>query len=103
MNFPEMPEGYQNLPSSPKDLNISRADLWAFTGILALAQFEQNTKIKCNLFEHDLTCGDGTCYVQMPGGTAPKMFKTGKWDTDFSKNVFQFLYLASHFPTPYLF
>ena len=46
------------LPKSPRDLGISRADLWAFAGMVALDRFQANTKSVCSGQEKT---GGATC------------------------------------------
>ena len=41
------PQGPKPLDQSPKDLGMSRADLWAFSGLVALAFYQKNTKELC--------------------------------------------------------
>ncbi len=79
VNFPEMP-GLPNLPASPKDLGMSRADLWAFTGLLAINDYLSFTKTYCHHYSYNLTCGDLStpCFSPLPGFAS--MFQTGRSD-----------------------
>ena len=46
------------LPASPRDLGISRADLWAFAGLVALDRFQTETKNVCS---GQVSTGGATC------------------------------------------
>ena len=46
------------LPESPRDLGISRADLWAFAGLVALDRFQTETKSTCS---GQVGTGGATC------------------------------------------
>ena len=43
VNFPPMGKDAPNLEASPKDLGMSRADLWAFAGLVALDGLQKKT------------------------------------------------------------
>ena len=43
-NFPEMGPNAKNLAKAPKDLGMSRADLWAFSGLVSLAWYQKNSR-----------------------------------------------------------
>ncbi len=75
-----MPVNSPNLAKSPKDLGMSRADLWAFVALLALDEYLQFTKTQCVNDNYALMCGDKStpCYSPMPNYR--KMFKTGRSD-----------------------
>ena len=65
------PKNAPALKQSPKDLGISRADLWAFAGLVALDEFQIKTKSFChyqNKWSFNFTCGDPnhTCYNPFP-------------------------------------
>ena len=81
VNFPIMPNSNsKNLDKSPKDLGMSRADLWAFVGLLALDEHLQYTKSHCEFNTKAMNCGDNstTCYTPIPRYW--KLFKTGRKD-----------------------
>ena len=80
-DYPKMPKKMENLEKSPKDLGISRADLWAFASLVALDELMQHTKSSCKYYEKDYTCGDknAQCYAPLPN-TYYTMFKTGRKD-----------------------
>ena len=42
-----------NLSKSPFELGISRADLWAFAGILALDEAQRTTRSQCYNYNYD--------------------------------------------------
>lgn len=76
-----MPSSYANLAKSPKELGMSRADLWAFAGVAALSFYDEFTKQQCSKFGDELTCGaEESCHIQVPNWLIPKMFKTGRQD-----------------------
>ena len=68
------------LEKSPKDLGISRADLWAFAGLVALDEFQQKTKSFCDWDEHGHTCGLTQCYSPFDSEKFQSMFQTGRTD-----------------------
>ena len=74
-----------SLDKSPKDLGMSRADLWAFTGLVSLAYYQKNTEKLCNdKNEHDkLMCDEETedspCFTPYPESIY-SLFKTGRRD-----------------------
>ena len=74
-----------SLDKSPKDLGMSRADLWAFTGLVSLAFYQKHTKKICDeKYEHDkLMCGEETkespCFSPFPNQIY-NIFKTGRKD-----------------------
>ena len=78
-DFPTM-DG-PNLSKSPFELGISRADLWAFAGILALDEAQRTTRSQCDNYNYDRTCGDNstTCFTPFPKSTET-LFKTGRID-----------------------
>ena len=70
-----------NLQASPFELGMSRADLWAFAGILALDEAQRTTRSQCDNFNYENTCGDNstTCFTPFPRDTKD-LFKTGRKD-----------------------
>ena len=46
-DYPKLPRRFPKLSKSPRDLGISRADLWAFAGLVALDRFQTETKEVC--------------------------------------------------------
>ncbi len=80
VNFPQMPAHSPNLVKSPKDLGMSRADLWAFVGLLALDEHLQFTKTECAYDNYSQMCGynSSACYSPLPN--YQKLFKTGRTD-----------------------
>ena len=88
----------ENLPKSPRDLGISRADLWAFSGLVALDRVQTTSRDLCANYLHNLTCGDWTtsCWAPFPRGWTKKLFKTGRTDCEAHPSASQFQgYLAS--------
>ena len=80
----DFPEDASPLTDSPQNLGISRADLWAFAGLVALDEFQIKTKSNChyqNNWSLDFTCGDTnhTCYNAFPD-TYQDLFLTGRKD-----------------------
>ena len=70
-----------NLPASPFELGMSRADLWAFAGILALDEAQRTTRSICDNYNWNVTCGDTStpCFTPFPKSTET-LFKTGRID-----------------------
>ena len=78
INYPEM-KG-PNLEASPRDLGMSRADLWSFAGLLALDEVSRRTRTFCDNFNQNLTCGDfAPCFSPFPKDFM-NLFKTGRVD-----------------------
>ena len=79
MDYP--PINGPKLSTSPYELGISRADLWAFAGILALDEAQRTTRTQCDNYNWDTTCGDNstTCFTPFPKNTE-NLFKTGRID-----------------------
>ena len=48
-----------DLEDSPKNLGISRADLWAFAGLVALDQVQSQTQEMCLHNSYNYTCNEG--------------------------------------------
>ena len=85
VEFPRRPfEDEAKLDASPKELGISRADLWAFAGLVALDEIQQKTKAFCELdkLKTDLnyTCGLTQCYSPFDTSKFQSMFQTGRTD-----------------------
>ena len=79
-NEADYPEDAPTLEQSPKDLGISRADLWAFAGVLALDESSRRSRAYCDSFNVNLTCGDfSPCFVSFPE-KFDTLFKTGRID-----------------------
>ena len=80
----DFPSGYdgKNLDASPKELGISRADLWAFAGLAALDDTLKTSRELCEEVPEEVTCNDWTssCYSPIPQGKAESLFKTGRSD-----------------------
>ena len=70
------------MTQSPKDLGISRADLWAFAGLLALDEIQQKTKKLCQMDEIGLTCNHTQCFSPFQVEQFESMFKTGRSDCE---------------------
>ena len=82
VNFPDISGfGVPNLSASPYNLGISRADLWAFAGLLALDEIQSETKTICDEKPFSSMCGDNStsCYAPFPE-SGKSMFKTGRSD-----------------------
>ena len=79
-DFPSLENG-KKLDNSPRDLGISRADLWAFAGLVALDNVQGNSYALCSENANNLTCGDTStpCYSPFPK-EALNLFKTGRVD-----------------------
>ena len=79
VNFPKMPKKAPKLDASPYDLGMSRADLWAFAGLLALDHFQIETQKLCNNEAYAATCGNTTtsCFSPFPEESR-LLFKTGR-------------------------
>ena len=89
------PQGPKPLDQSPKDLGMSRADLWAFSGLVALAFYQKNTKELCEDEGDKLMCDDpDPCFSEFPEKILT-IFKTGRKDCQpkDSQNS-KFLYLT---------
>ena len=74
--FPNEPK----LEASPQKLGISRADLWAFAGLVALDEVQQRTKKLCLMDEHGYTCEQNQCYSPFNQAQFESMFETGRSD-----------------------
>ena len=74
--FPNEPK----LEASPQKLGISRADLWAFAGLVALDEVQQRTKKLCLMDEHGYTCEQNQCYSPFEQAQFESMFETGRSD-----------------------
>ena len=74
-----MPKKAPKLTASPYDLGMSRADLWAFAGLVALDYFQSETEELCTEKDFAAMCGNWTtsCFSPFPedGRT---LFKTGR-------------------------
>ena len=68
------------LDKSPKDLGISRADFWAFAGLVALDEFQQKTKVYCEFDRVGSTCNQTDCYSSFDLEQFQKTFQTGRTD-----------------------
>ena len=81
VNFPKMKRRDPKLKASPYELGISRADLWAFAGLVALDQFQSTTKELCRKKPFETMCGDNStsCFAPFPENSK-KIFKTGRID-----------------------
>ena len=87
-----------NLQASPFELGMSRADLWAFAGILALDEAQRTTRSQCDNFNYENTCGDNstTCFTPFPRDTKD-LFKTGRKDCiDFGDKPYKATKEESH-------
>ena len=94
----DYPNGVQKLPKSPKDLGISRADLWSFAGILALDEVGRRTRAYCDAFDQgpnqEFTCGDWSpCYAPFPKEFGD-LFYTGRSDCQSKAKSHTLQYLA---------
>ena len=76
------------LSDSPKNLGMSRADLWAFTALVALDKIQVHSHDLCTKNHFNLTCNDWTtsCWAPFPK-FATNLFKTGSY-----KNELLFIY-----------
>ena len=54
-NFPLMLEHEANLKDSMKNLGYSRADFWAFAGLIALDEVQRKTKEICTFWDWTYT------------------------------------------------
>ena len=74
--------GSKKLNASPRDLGISRADLWAFTGLAALDKVQETSRELCSKYSYNLTCNDwkSSCYAPFPKKLATTLFKNGRID-----------------------
>ena len=77
----DFPSGAPALEASPKDLGMSRADLWSFAGLVALDKVQQTSQELCSTMNYNLTCNDwdSPCFTQFPL-KAKQLFKTGRAD-----------------------
>ena len=77
----DFPTSASSLEDSPKNLGMSRADLWSFAGLVALDQVQEQTENLCSQFAYNFTCNDWDtpCYSPFPGN-AKQLFKTGRTD-----------------------
>ena len=67
---------------SPRDLGMSRADLWSFAGLVALDRVQQQSRKLCEEDKHGLTCNDwkSSCWSPFPEKFKNSLFKTGRVD-----------------------
>ena len=73
----------KNLAKAPKDLGMSRADLWAFSGLVSLAWYQKNSKDLCKTPETYMCEDQSTpCFTEFPEDKIFKLFKTGRTDCD---------------------
>ena len=80
VNFPNI-YNHPNLPKSPFELGISRADLWAFAALVALDEVQLKTKKLCHDKPFTMMCGDNSTSCFSPYPMSGKfMFKTGRSD-----------------------
>ena len=79
VNFPPMGKDAPNLEASPKDLGMSRADLWAFAGLVALDGLQKKTMKSCEKNLYAAMCGDNStsCFSPFPESSR-LLFKTGR-------------------------
>ena len=70
------------LDESPQELGISRADLWAFAGLVALDEFQSRTRHLCTIDEDAYTCKQTQCFSSFDQNQFEKMFKTGRKDCE---------------------
>ena len=88
------------LEASPFELGMSRADLWAFAGILALDEAQRTTRSQCENYLWESTCNDTStsCFTPFPKSTE-NLFKTGRVDCipqdTATENGKEWKYLAS--------
>ena len=78
---PDFPSGAPKLDLGPKNLGMSRADLWAFSGLVALAYYQKHSKKLCDdkLEAKKLMCDDpDPCFTSFPD--VSKIFKVGRKD-----------------------
>ena len=80
----DFPSGAPELSASPKELGMSRADLWSFAGLVALDSLQKKSRDLCSVEQqkgYNLTCNDWTspCFSQFPA-EAKNLFKTGRSD-----------------------
>ena len=78
-NFPLMLEHEATLKDSMKNLGYSRADFWAFAGLIALDEVQRKTKGICTFWDWTYTCKENGCYTQLPDDFL-KLFKSGRSD-----------------------
>eukprot|EP00091_Calanus_sinicus_P022191 TRINITY_DN6914_c0_g1_i1.p1 TRINITY_DN6914_c0_g1~~TRINITY_DN6914_c0_g1_i1.p1 ORF type:complete len:367 (-),score=81.80 TRINITY_DN6914_c0_g1_i1:436-1536(-) len=78
----DFPKGARPLTASPKDLGMSRADLWSFAGLVALDNVQQKSQKLCSdQTVYNLTCNDWTSPCSSPfPKEAKQLFKTGRSD-----------------------
>ena len=73
-------ENAPELEKSPQELGISRADLWAFAGLVALDEVQSRTRQLCLMDEYGFTCDQTQCFSSFDQKQFEKMFKTGRKD-----------------------
>ena len=81
VDFPPKKGAWKNKPNlamSPYELGMSRADLWAFAGLVALDVIQEETKELCTSNPEVAMCGEpGPCFTPF---TPPPTFLTGRAD-----------------------
>ena len=72
-DFPKHRRAPKPLEASPKDLGISRADLWAFAGLVALDRVQSFTRDVC---KNQVKTSSATCqWWNLPGAKTDQCFQ----------------------------
>ena len=75
-------EDEPKLDKSPRDLGYSRADLWAFAGLVALDEFQTRTRQLCFIDKHAYSCDQTECFSPFDQTQFEAMFKSGRRDCE---------------------
>ena len=86
-NEADFPFTSEQMTKSPRDLGMSRADLWAFTGMVALDRIQLTSRKLCTDDKEGLTCNDWTssCWSPFENKFKVSLFWTGRVDCKPSK------------------
>ena len=81
-NEVDFPFKSKDMTKSPRDLGMSRADLWAFRGLVALDRVQLTSRKLCKEDKRGLTCNDwsSSCWSAFPKEFKNSLFKTGRVD-----------------------
>ena len=80
LNINPFDENEPKLEKSPQELGYSRADLWAFAGLVALDEFQSRTKQLCFIDKHGYSCDQTECFSSFDQSQFEQLFKTGRRD-----------------------
>ena len=90
----DFPPGVRSLEDSPRNLGVSRADLWAFTALVALDRLQARTAGLCREHLAEILCSEAAsqqeCFAPFPWPAAVRMFRTGRTDCQAHRKANQY-------------